>query len=153
MEKDLRILADQYTAAAGYGETQRFASHFRSYMIGSNRLGSAAEQQRSMYQFAFNISISKFQTEGDKTNSLTTSANYESKRNGHALAKGKITATYSVEQSKLILVMVKFSDDVVRYKDAEKSIKAPENEKETAPFSSPNIVPDFSTEKEREREI
>lgn len=155
MEKDLRILADQYTAASGYGETQGFASHFRSYMIGSNRLNTAAEQQRRLYRFSFDTSISKFETAGDKSSCVITSANYESKRNGQALAKGKITATYSVEHGKLILVMVKFSDDVVRYKDAEKSTdqKAQEKEKDATPFPGPNFTPDFSAEKEREREI
>ena len=120
MEKDLRILADQYTAASGYGDTQLFATNFRSYMIGSNRLGAAAEQERKIYQFSFDTSIGKFETTGDKRDCVITSADYESKRNGQTLAKGKITATYSVRNDKLVLVMVKFADEVVRYRDAEK---------------------------------
>jgi hypothetical protein len=155
MEKDLRILADQYTAAAGYGETQSFASHFRSYMIGSNRLDAAAEQQRRLYRFTFDTAITGFDTAGDKRSYVMTSANYESKKNGKALAKGKITATYSVEHGKLVLVMVRFSDDVVRYSDAEKSVESKQQEKgkETMPFAVPNLMPDFGAEKAREREI
>jgi hypothetical protein len=151
MEKDLKILADQYTAASGYGDTQLFATNFRSYMIGSNRLGAAAEQERKIYQFSFDTSIGKFETTGDKRNCVVTGANYESKRNGQTLAKGKITATYSVRNDKLVLVMVKFADEVVRYKDAEKQLNEKTEEKEKNAGS--NSVPDFSVEPKPEREI
>lgn len=155
MEKDLRILADQYTAASGYGDTQLFATNFRSYMIGSNRLGKAAEQQRKIYQFSYDTSIGKFETTGDKKSCVITSADYESKRNGQTLAKGKITATYSVKSDKLVLVMVKFADDVVRYNDAEKfaNEKIQEKEKKAIYFPGANSVPDFSAEQKQEREI
>ena len=155
MEKDLRILADQYTAASGYGDTQLFATNFRSYMIGSNRLGEAAEQQRKIYQFSYDTSIGKFETTGDKRSCVITSADYESKRNGQTLAKGKITATYSVRSDKLVLVMVKFADEVVRYKDAEKFANENIQEKEKKAIYLPgsNSVPDFSAEQKQEREI
>jgi hypothetical protein len=155
MEKDLKILADQYTAASGYGDTQLFATNFRSYMIGSNRLEVAAEQQRKIYQFSFDTSIAKFETTGDNKSCVITSADYESKRNGQTLAKGKITATYSVKSDKLILVMVKFADEVVRYKDAEKlaNEKPREKENNVSFIPGPNSVPDFSVERKQEREI
>jgi len=155
MEKDLKILADQYTAASCSGDTERFASSFRSYMIGSNRLDAAAEQQRKVYQFSYDTSIGKFETTGDKKSCLITSADYESKKNGQTLAKGKITATYSVRNDKLVLVMVKFADEVVKYKDVEKltNEKAQEKEKNVMYFPGPNSVPDFSAETKHEREI
>ena len=155
MEKDLKILADQYTAASGYGDTQLFATNFRSYMIGSNRLAAAAEQQRKIYRFSFDTSIGKFETTGDKKSCVITSADYESKRNGQTLAKGKITATYSIKNDKLILVMVKFADEVVRYKDAEKlaNEKPQEKENNVMFIPGPNAAPDFSAERKQEREI
>ena len=155
MEKDLKILADQYSAASGYGDTQLFATNFRSYMIGSNRLGTAAEQQRKIYQFSFDTSIAKFETTGDNKSCVVTSADYESKKNGQTLAKGKITATYSIKSDKLILVMVRFADEVVRYKDAEKLANEKPREKESnVTFTpGPNSVPDFSADRKQEREI
>ena len=155
MEKDLRILADQYTAASGYGDTQLFAANFRSYMIGSNRLDRTAEQQRKIYQFSFDTSISKFETTGDKRSFVVTNADYESKKNGQTLAKGKITATYSVRSDKLILVMVKFADEVVKYKDSEKLANEKPREKEdSAMFTpGPNFAPDFGADRKQEREI
>ncbi|MGD0237122.1 MAG: hypothetical protein ABSC55_21650 [Syntrophorhabdales bacterium] len=156
IEQDLKILADQYTAASGYGDTQLFASNFRSYMIGSNRLDAAAEQQRKIYRFSFDTSIGKFETTGDKKSCVVANADYESKRNGQTLAKGKITATYSVRNDKLVLVMVKFADEVVKYKDAEKlaNEKTQEKEKNVTYFpGGPNSAPDFSAERKQEREI
>jgi hypothetical protein len=155
MEKDLRILADQYTAASGYGDTQLFTTNFRSYMIGSNRLDKAAEQQRKIYQFSYDTSIGKFESTGDKRSCVITSADYESKRSGQTLAKGKITATYSVRSDKLVLVMIKFADEVVRYKDAEKfaNENIQEKEKKAIYFPGANSVPDFSAEQKQEREI
>lgn len=155
MVKDLKILADQYTAASGYGDTQLFATNFRGYMIGSNRLEAAAEQQRKIYQFSFDTSIAKFETIGDNKSCVITSADYESKRNGQTLAKGKITATYSIKSDKLILVMVKFADEVVRYRDAEKlaNEKPREKENNVSFIPGPNSVPDFSVEQKQEREI
>ena len=155
MVKDLKILADQYTAASGYGDTQLFATNFRGYMIGSNRLEAAAEQQRKIYQFSFDTSIAKFETMGDNKSCVITSADYESKRNGQTLAKGKITATYSVKSDKLILVMVKFADEVVRYRDAEKlaNEKPREKENNVSFIPGPNSAPDFSVERKQEREI
>jgi len=156
IEQDLKILADQYTAASGYGDTQLFASNFRSYMIGSNRLDAAAEQQRKIYRFSFDTSIGKFETTGDKKSCVVANADYESKRNGQTLAKGKITATYSVRNDKLVLVMVKFVDEVVKYKDAEKLANEKTQEKEknvTYSPGGPNSAPDFSAERKQEREI
>jgi hypothetical protein len=155
MEKDLKILADQYTAASGYGDTQLFATNFRSYMIGSNRLDTASEQQRKIYRFSFDTSIDKFETTGDNKSCVITSADYESKRNGQTLAKGKITATYSVKSDKLVLVMVKFADGVVRYRDAEKLANEKPREKENnVKFTpGPNSVPDYSADRTQEREI
>ena len=155
MEKDLRILADQYTSASGYGDTQLFATNFRSYMMGSDRLDAAAELQRKIYQFSFDTSIGKFETTGDKKSCVVAIANYESKKNGQTLAKGKITATYSVKNDKLILVMVKFADEVVKYKDAEKLANEKPREKENNVMfiPGPNSVPDFSVERKQEREI
>jgi hypothetical protein len=155
MEKDLRILADQYTAASGLADTQLFASNFRSYMIGSNRLGEAAEQQRKIYQFSFDTSIGKFETSGDNRSYVVASADYASKRHGQTLAKGKITATYAVRPDKLVLVMVKFADEVVRYKDEQKlgNEKAQETEKNAIHLPRPDSLPDFSGEGEQERDI
>ena len=155
MEKELRILADQYAAASSSGDTQLFASNFRSYMVGSNRLGAAAEQQRKMYQFSFDTSIVKFETSGDNRSYLVASADYESKKSGQSLAKGKITATYAVRSDKLLLVMVKFADEVVRYKDAHKLAddKARETDKSVIHPPRPNFLPDFSGEPEQERDI
>jgi len=155
IETDLRILADQYTAASGYGDTQLFATNFRSYMLGSNRLDAAAEQQRKIYQFSFDTSLNKFQTAGDSKSCVVASADYESKRSGQTLAKGKITATYSVRNDKLILVMVKFADEVVKYKDAEKlaNEKPQEKDNNVKFIPGPDSVPDFSVERKQEREI
>jgi hypothetical protein len=155
LETDLRILADQYTAASGYGDTQLFATNFRSYMIGSNRLDAAAEQQRKIYRFSFDTSIGKFETTGDNRTCVIANADYESKRNGQTLAKGKITATYSVRNDKLILVMVKFADEVVRYKDVDKLANEKPGQKENNVkfVPGPNSAPDFSAERKQEREI
>jgi hypothetical protein len=155
MEKDLKILADQYTAASGYGDTQLFATNFRSYMIGSNRLDTAAEQQRKIYRFSFDTSIAKFETTGDNKSCVITSADYESKRNGQTLAKGKITATYSVRSDKLVLVMVRFADGLVRYRDAEKlaNEKPREKENNVKYTPGPNSVVDFSADRQQDREI
>ena len=155
MVQDLRILADQYTAASGYGDTQLFATNFRSYMIGSNRLNTAAEQQRKIYRFTFETSIDKLEITGDQKSCVVANADYESKRNGQALAKGTITATYTVRDDKLILVMVKFSDQVVRYKDAEKIFneKPVEKDNNVMFIPGPNSSPDFAAEKKTERQI
>jgi hypothetical protein len=155
LEKDLKILVDQYTAASGNGDTQLFASNFRSYMVGSNRLDAAAEQQRKIYQFSFDTSLDKFETTGDQRSCVVANADYQSKRNGQTLAKGKVTATYSVKNDKLILVMVKFADEVVKYKDAEKfaNEKTQEKEKNVIFFPGPNSVPDFSAERRQGHEI
>lgn len=155
MEQDIKILADQYTAASGYGDTQLFATNFRSYMIGSNRLSAAAEQQRKIYQFSFDTSIGKLDTTGDQKSCVVAKADYESKKNGQTVAKGKITATYSVRNDKLILVMVRFADEVVKYKDADKIINEKRQEKESNVtfIPSPNSQPDFSADKKPEREI
>jgi hypothetical protein len=155
MQQDLRILADQYTAATGYGDTQLFATNFRSYMIGSNRLDAAAEQQRKIYRFTFETSIDKLETTSDQKSCVVANANYESKRNGQALAKGTITATYTVRDNKLILVMIKFSDQMVRYKDADKVLneKTPEKDNNVMFMPGPNSSPDFAVEKNAERQI
>jgi len=155
IEADLRILADQYTAASGYGDTQLFATNFRSYMIGSNRLDAAAEQQRKLYQFSFDTSIRKLETTSEDKNYVIANADYESKRNGQTLAKGKITATYSVRNDKLVLVMVKFADEVVKYKDVEKPANEKPRGKDTGPkfVPGPSPAPDFSGERQKEREI
>jgi hypothetical protein len=155
LEKDLKILVDQYAAASGGADTKLFASSFRSYMVGSNRLDAAAEQQRKIYQFSFDTSLDKFETTGDQRSCVVANADYQSKRNGQTLAKGKITATYSVKNDKLVLVMVKFADEVVRYRDAEKLAKenAQEQEKNVMFFPGPNAMPDFSAERKQEREI
>ncbi len=153
MEKDLRILADQYAAASGFADTQLFATNFRSYMIGSNRLDTAAEQQRKIYRFSFDTSIDKFEMAGDSKSCVVASADYESKRNGQSLAKGKITATYSVRNDKLVLVMVRFADEVVRYRDAEKLTNEKPREKEHNVKFIPGPNPDFSSERVQEREI
>ena len=155
MQQDLRILADQYTAASGYGDTQLFATNFRSYMIGSNRLDAAAEQQRKIYRFTFETSIDKLRTTSDQRSCVVANANYESKRNGQALAKGTITATYTVRDDKLILVMIKFCDQMVRYKDADKILneKAPEKDNNVMFMPGPNSSPDFAAERKTEREI
>jgi len=155
MEQDLRILADQYTAASGYGDTQLFATNFRSYMIGSNRLDAASEQQRKIYRFTFETSIDKLETMGDQKSCVVANADYESKRNGQTLAKGKVTATYTVRDDKLILVMIKFSDQMVRYKDAEKlaNEKPQEKDNNVMLMPGPNSLPDFAAEKKTERQI
>jgi len=155
LEKDLKILIDQYTAASGVADTQFFASNFRSYMVGSNRLDAAAENQRKLYQFSFDTSIDKFETAGDQRSSVVANANYQSKRGGQVLAKGTITATYSVRGDKLVLVMVRFADEVVKYRDAERLAKenAQEQEKNVMFFPGPNSVPDFSAGRNQEREI
>jgi hypothetical protein len=155
MVKDLKILADQYTAASGHGDTQLFAKNFRSYMIGSNRLDAAAELQRKIYQFSFDTSVEKLETAGDNKSCVIASADYESKRNGQTLAKGTITATYSVKSDKLVLVMVKFADEVVKYRDAEKLLNEKPREKENNVMfiPGPNATPDFSADRKQEREI
>jgi hypothetical protein len=86
---------------------------------------------------------------------VVANADYESKRNGQTLAKGKITATYSVRNDKLVLVMVKFADEVVRYKDAEKLANEKPREKENNVMFAPgpNSVPDYSADRKQEREI
>jgi hypothetical protein len=155
IEKDLKILVDQYTAASGTGDTQLFASNFRSYMVGSNRLDAAAEQQRKIYRFSFDTSLDKFETTGDQRSCVVANADYQSKRNGQTLAKGKVTATYSVKNDKLVLVMVRFADEVVKYGDAEKLAKenAQEQEKNVIFFPGQNAVPDFSAERKQGHEI
>ncbi len=154
MEKDLRILVDQYTAASGNGDTQTFAKTFRSYMMGSNRLDTAAEMQRKLYQFAFDTSIQKLEIAADQKTCVIANADYESKRDGRTLARGKMTATYSVKNDKLVLVMIKFADEVVKYKDAEKLINEKQGRENNVMFSpGPNSMPDFSNSKDVERAI
>ena len=155
LEKDLRILADQYTAASSNGDTQLFAKTFRSYMIGSNRLDTAAERQRKIYEFSFDTTIDKFEVMADRKSCIVANADYESKRNGQTLTKGKVTATYAVRNDKLVLVMVKFADEVVKYKDAEKLINEKSGGKENNVMlvPEPNSQPDFSTAKKLEQEI
>ena len=155
LEKDLKILVDQYTAASGVADTNFFASNFRSYMVGSNRLDTAAENQRKMYQFSFDTSLDKFETAGDQRSSVVANAQYQSKRGGQVLAKGTITATYSVRGDKLILVMVKFADEVVKYRDAERLAKenAKEQEKNVMFFPGPDSTPDFSPDRIQKHEI
>ncbi len=155
LQKDLKILVDQYTAASGVADTNFFASNFRSYMVGSNRLDTAAENQRKVYQFAFDTSIDKFETAGDQRSSVVATANYQSKRGKQVLAKGTITATYSVRGEKLILVMVKFADEVVKYRDAERLAKenAQEQEKNVIFFPGPESTPDFTPDPIQKHEI
>ena len=155
LEKDLKILVDQYTAASGVADTNFFAANFRSYMVGSNRLDTAADNQRKLYQFSFDTSIDKFETAGDQRSSVIANANYQSKKNGQVLAKGKITATYSVRGDKLVLVMVRFADEVVKYRDAERLAKenAQEQEKNVIFFPGPDSTPDFSADPNQKHEI
>ncbi len=155
LETDLKILVDQCTAASAYGDTQLFASNFRSYMMGSDRLGKAAEQQRRIYQFSYDTSVSKFETVSDKRSGLVAKADYVSRKNGQPVARGQVTATFSVNQDKLILVMVKFADEVVKYKDAEKLAreKTQENDKKVIVLPGSSAVPDFSAGPNQEQEI
>ncbi|HVN24584.1 MAG TPA: hypothetical protein VMT71_11480 [Syntrophorhabdales bacterium] len=155
MEKDLRILADQYTAASSNGDTELFTKSFRSYMIGSNRLNKAAEQQRKIYEFSFDTTIDKFEIMADKKSCVVANADYEAKRHGQTLAKGKITATYSVKDDRLVLVMVRFADEVVKYKDADKLINEKSQDKQNNVMfvPDPNSQPDFSNAKKLEQEI
>jgi hypothetical protein len=150
LKKDLEILVDQYASATIGNDTSAFAAHFSSYMIGTNRLGKAAEQERTHHQRLNEITLN------DVVYSAPIGyAKFEVKKQGQIIAKGEITTTYSLGESQMKLIMVKFSDQVVKYNDVEKLAKeqkTPTEKKENKIYLQ-DQAPDFGQFQNKDLEI